>query len=104
MAATIAPTRMRSYAAPRERLFSKPVWTGLVIVVVALALLPLLNVFVPVDSALHVSSYVVALLGKFMCYAIAALALLIWCGDTPASCLLATACSLRLAATRMACI
>jgi urea transport system permease protein len=44
-----------------------------------LALLPLLNVFVAPDSALHVSSYAIALLGKFMCYAIAALALdLVW--------------------------
>ena len=79
MEASIASTRARSYAPPRARLFSKPVWTGLVVVVVVLASLPLLNVFVPADGALHVSSYVVALLGKFMCYAIAALALdLVW--------------------------
>ena len=71
--------RTISYAPPKPRLFTKPVWTGLVVVTVALALLPLLNVFVAPDSALHVSSYAVALIGKFMCYAIAALALdLVW--------------------------
>ena len=72
------PTRV-SYAPPKPRLFTKPVWTGLVVATVVLALLPLLNVFVAPDSALHVSSYAVALIGKFMCYAIAALALdLVW--------------------------
>ena len=71
--------RTVSYAPPRSGLFTKPVWTGLVVVTAILAAIPLLNVFVPSDSALHVSSYVVALLGKFMCYAIAALALdLVW--------------------------
>ncbi len=71
--------RTVSYAPPRPRLFTTPVWTGLVATTVVLAALPLLNVFVPADSALHVSSYLVALLGKFMCYAIAALALdLVW--------------------------
>jgi urea transport system permease protein len=68
-----------TYAPPRPGLFTKPVWTGLAATTLVLATLPLLNVFVAVDSPLHVSSYAIALLGKFMCYAIAALALdLVW--------------------------
>jgi urea transport system permease protein len=68
-----------TYAPPRPGLFTKPVWTAIAAVTIVLALLPLLNVFVPATSALHISSYAIALLGKFMCYAIAALALdLVW--------------------------
>ena len=41
--------------------------------------IPLLNLAVPADSALHLSDYAVSLLGKIMCYAICALAMdLIW--------------------------
>ena len=40
---------------------------------------PVLNLWVPVDSVLHMSDYAVALVGKIMCYAICALAMdLIW--------------------------
>jgi len=43
------------------------------------ALAPVLNLWVPETSALHISTYMVALLGKIMCYAICALAMdLIW--------------------------
>ena len=49
------------------------------IVAALLALLPLLNLAYSPGHPLHVSSYAVALLGKFMCYALAALALdLVW--------------------------
>ena len=44
---------------------------------------PTLNLVVPVESAWHLSSYTVTLLGKFLCYALLALSLdLIWgyCG------------------------
>lgn len=42
-------------------------------------LLPLLNVFVAKDSALHVPDFAITILGKFMCYGIVALAMdLIW--------------------------
>src|ERR1043165_6470629 len=42
-------------------------------------LVPLLHLLVPVDSPLHVPTYLVQLLGKFACYAMVALALdLIW--------------------------
>jgi urea transport system permease protein len=46
-------------------------------------LVPLLNVAVPESSSLHLSSYVVGLVGKYLCYAILATAVdLIWgfCG------------------------
>ncbi len=63
----------------RNRLFSPTAWTSLMAAVAILALLPLLNLIVPPDHPLHVSSYAVALMGKFMCYALAALALdLVW--------------------------
>lgn len=43
------------------------------------AVAPALNLLVPEGSALHLSDYLVGLLGKFMCYAIVALAIdLIW--------------------------
>ena len=68
-----------SYAPARPALFTKPVWSAIAATTVVLALLPLANLFVPAGSPLHVSAYAVALLGKFMCYAIAALALdLVW--------------------------
>ena len=42
-------------------------------------LVPVLNLVVPPDSALHLSDYPVGLIGKIMCYAICALAMdLIW--------------------------
>ncbi len=60
-------------------LFSRPAWTGIVACCVILALLPILNLAFPVGHVLHISSYTVALVGKFMCYAMAALALdLVW--------------------------
>ncbi|MGD9915366.1 MAG: urea ABC transporter permease subunit UrtC [Rhizobiaceae bacterium] len=53
-------------------------------ILVAVAIIvPILNVVVPPDRALHVSPYVVALVGKYLCYALLALALdLVWgfCG------------------------
>jgi len=60
-------------------LFSRPAWIGIVVCTTVLALLPLLNLEFPADHALHISSYTVALIGKYMCYAMAALALdLVW--------------------------
>lgn len=64
--------------APR-RLFSPRAWTGLATAALVLALLPALNLWFAPGPPLHVSAYAVALLGKFMCYALAALALdLVW--------------------------
>ena len=56
-------------------------FTGVSIAALALlaALLPLLHLAFPPEHALHVSGYTLALVGKFMCYALAALALdLVW--------------------------
>ncbi|MBP8295865.1 MAG: urea ABC transporter permease subunit UrtC [Burkholderiales bacterium] len=47
--------------------------------VLAAALLPALHLALPAEHPLHVSGYFIALFGKFMCYAIAAVALdLVW--------------------------
>ena len=51
----------------------------MVALIAVCAVAPLLNLWVPQGSAFHMSTYVVALLGKIMCYAICALAMdLIW--------------------------
>ena len=55
----------------------------LAILGLALVLVPILNVMVPVGSALHVPDHIVALTGKYVCYAVLAVALdLVWgyCG------------------------
>ncbi|NYT59678.1 urea ABC transporter permease subunit UrtC [Alcaligenaceae bacterium] len=62
-----------------RRLFSPKAWTSLLLAVLVLALLPLLNLVFSAGHPLHVSSYAIGLMGKFMCYALAALALdLVW--------------------------
>lgn len=63
-----------------ERLLSRKGWTVfLVALIVICAVAPALNLWVPESSALHLSDYMLGLLGKFMCYAICALAIdLIW--------------------------
>jgi urea transport system permease protein len=69
-----------AFAAPqRQPLFPPAVWTGVLIATAILAALPVLNLVFSDGSALHVSSFTISLLGKFMCFAIAALALdLVW--------------------------
>src|SRR5690606_29109687 len=63
----------------RKRLFPPMVWTALLLTVLGLGLLPLLNLAFPSGHPLHISSYAIGLMGKFMCYAMAALALdLVW--------------------------
>ncbi|MDO8652494.1 MAG: urea ABC transporter permease subunit UrtC [Undibacterium sp.] len=60
-------------------LFSRQVWTVIWVSVIVAALLPILNLGFPDGHALHVSSYMVGLVAKFMCYALAALALdMVW--------------------------
>ena len=61
-------------------LLTRSGWSVFVIALIAVcALAPVLNLWVPEGHALHLSTYAVALLGKIMCYAIAALAMdLIW--------------------------
>ncbi len=65
---------------PRPRLLSTGAWSGVLIAVLVVGgLVPALNLLVPAGSALHVSDYMVSLIGKIMCYAICALAMdLIW--------------------------
>jgi len=65
---------------PRIGLLGPRAWGGVLAIVVTVAVLvPLLNLAVPADSALHLSDYYVSLFGKIMCYAICALAMdLIW--------------------------
>jgi len=55
-------------------------WTVvLAALVLFVAVVPVLNLWVPAGSALHVSDYTVSLAGKILCYAICALAMdLIW--------------------------
>src|SRR6202162_1465185 len=60
-------------------LFARRPCTFIVFCSVLLALLPILNLSFPDGHVLHVSSYTISLVGKFMCYAMAAMALdLVW--------------------------
>lgn len=78
-ATTMAPAATMSlYSAPTA-LYSPKAWTAIAIVVVVFACLPALNLMFPAGHPLHVSSFAIALIGKFICYAMAALALdLVW--------------------------
>jgi urea transport system permease protein len=64
----------------RSPLLTRVGWSAFVIAALLVCVLaPLLNLVVAPDSALYMSDYMVALLGKIMCYAILALAMdLIW--------------------------
>ena len=45
----------------------------------AVVFLPLLNILLPENSILHVPDYMFSLIGKYLCYALVALAMdLIW--------------------------
>src|SRR6218665_2837453 len=61
-------------------LFPRAGWSACAMALLAVcALAPVLNLWLPAGSLLHLSDYTVALLGKIMCYAICALAMdLIW--------------------------
>lgn len=73
------PTTSEMLALTRQPLFSPRMWAGIASIAAVLALLPLCNLLFPAGHALHVPAHTVALLGKFMCYALAALALdLVW--------------------------
>jgi urea transport system permease protein len=79
MSAVLAPIAA-PLAPPRGLLLGTKGWSGVMAAVIAiLVLAPVLNLMVPAGSALHLSDYMVALVGKIMCYAICALAMdLIW--------------------------
>ena len=65
---------------PRAPLLTRAGWSAFLLALLAVgALAPVLNLLVPESSALHLSDYMVSLIGKIMCYAICALAMdLIW--------------------------
>jgi urea transport system permease protein len=67
-------------SAPGARLLGPRAWSGVLIAVLVVGvLMPVLNLIVPPGTLFHVSDYMVALVGKIMCYAICALAMdLIW--------------------------
>jgi urea transport system permease protein len=69
---------------PRRSLLPRPAWAALVALIVAVGVgVPFAALVLPQSSAFHLSAYALTLGGKFMCYAIAALALdLVWgyCG------------------------
>jgi len=64
----------------RAPLLTRRGWGGvLMALLLVCAVAPLLNLVVPPDHPLHLSDYLLGLLGKIMCYAICALAMdLIW--------------------------
>ena len=50
-----------------------------IIIAVAAIIVPVLNLTMPVDSPLHISTYTVTLLGKYLCFALLALSVdLVW--------------------------
>ncbi|MGF6600048.1 urea transport system permease protein [Paraburkholderia sp. GAS448] len=69
---------------PRPALLSKRAWQALIALIIAIGLgVPFTALVLPETSAFHLSAYAMTISGKFMCYAIAALALdLVWgyCG------------------------
>ena len=77
--ATMAPSATISLSSAPTALYSPKAWTAIAIVVAVFACLPALNLMFPAGHPLHVSSFAIALIGKFICYAMAALALdLVW--------------------------
>lgn len=77
--ATMAPAATISLSSAPTALYSSRAWTAIAIVVGVFACLPALNLLFPVGHPLHVSSFAIGLIGKFICYAMAALALdLVW--------------------------
>ncbi|WP_321817267.1 MULTISPECIES: urea ABC transporter permease subunit UrtC [unclassified Paraburkholderia] len=69
---------------PRPALLSRRAWLALIALIIVMGVcVPLCALVLPQSSALHLSAYTMTIAGKFMCYAIAALALdLVWgyCG------------------------
>src|SRR6202795_2224785 len=74
---TTAPTAAEI---PRRGLLTARSWGAVLLALVVVAVVvPVLNLAVPADSALHLSEFAVQLIAKIMCYAICALAMdLIW--------------------------
>ena len=72
---------MSSITIPTKPVLLSPMgWLAFLGFILLLGVLtPLLNLYVPVGHPLHVSDFVISLVGKIMCFAICALAMdLIW--------------------------
>lgn len=70
-------------ASPLIRVLDRGAWIFLALVGAAAVIIPALNLLLPESSPLHVPTYLVALFGKYVCYALLALSIdLIWgyCG------------------------
>lgn len=70
-------------ASPLLRVLDRGAWIFLALVGAAAVIIPALNLLLPESSPLHVPTYLVALFGKYVCYALLALSIdLIWgyCG------------------------
>jgi urea transport system permease protein len=68
-----------TYYASSTSLYPAKAWGAIALVVAIFAALPALNLAFPAGHPLHVSAFAIALIGKFICYAMAALALdLVW--------------------------
>jgi len=80
MAPAFVPVRVPHGAGSLPRFWSGPAWGFIGVAVLTLfVVVPICNLVVPAGSMFHVSDYMVALIGKIMCYAIVALAMdLIW--------------------------
>jgi urea transport system permease protein len=64
---------------PLTRILDRGAWVFLAVLAAFAVLVPLLNLTMPVTSPFHVSTYAVALFGKYACYALLALSIdLIW--------------------------
>src|SRR5215510_3584833 len=66
-------------AFPLTRLLDRSAAVFLILLAAFAVMIPTLNLLVPASSGLHVSTYLVALFGKYICYAMLALSIdLIW--------------------------
>jgi urea transport system permease protein len=64
---------------PLTRILDRGAWVFLAVLTAFAVLVPLLNLTMPVNSPFHISTYAVALFGKYACYALLALSIdLIW--------------------------
>ncbi len=63
----------------RHRIFDRGAWIFVILLAAVMILVPLLNLLLPPSSPFHVPTYLVALFGKYVCYALLALSIdLIW--------------------------
>ena len=62
---------------------NRGIWITLIVILALMVAVPALHLLVPPDSAFHIPAYAMALVGKYLCYAMLALSLdLVWgyCG------------------------